>query len=342
MRILVTGGCGFIGSNFVRVVLGARPEYEVRVLDLLTYAGNLGNISDLMASPRLSFLRGDIADRAMVAQALEGVDAVVNFAAESHVDRSIMDAAPFVRTNVSGTQVLLDLALEGKIGRYLQISTDEVYGSLAESGRFTEQTPLAPNSPYSASKAAADLLVRAYCHTHRLPALIVRSSNAYGPYQFPEKLIPLMISNALAGEALPVYGDGLHVRDWVHVRDLCAAILDVLERGQDGHVYNVGGDSEVPNLMLVRHLLAILGRPESLIRFVPDRPGHDRRYAMDHSKLTAATGWLPQYDLGRGLEETASWYRANESWLQAVRSGEYRNYYERQYRARLSLAGAEP
>jgi dTDP-glucose 4,6-dehydratase len=336
MRVLVTGGCGFIGSNFVRNHLAERGDVEIVVLDKLTYAGNLQNLADLLDDPRLTFIRGDIADRAVVLEAMRGAGGVINFAAESHVDRSILDAGPFVHTNIAGTQILLDAARELRVDRFVQISTDEVYGSLGPAGKFTEQTPLAPNSPYSASKAAADLLVRAYVHTHGMPALIIRSSNAYGPYQFPEKLIPLMIANAFAGEPLPVYGDGMQVRDWVHVLDLCSAIMTVFERGRPGEVYNVGGSNEVANLEVVRRVLAATGAPESLVRFVPDRPGHDRRYAMDHGKLTAELGWRPRRDFDAGIRETVTWYSTNAVWLQAVRTGEYRDYYERQYGARLS------
>jgi dTDP-glucose 4,6-dehydratase len=340
MRILVAGGCGFIGSNFVRYLLASRPAARVTVLDRLTYAGNLQNLADLLDDRRLSFVRGDIGDREVVTRCVAGADAIVNLAAESHVDRSILDAGPFVQTNVWGTQVLLAAALEHGVGRFLQISTDEVYGSLGETGRFTEESALAPNSPYSASKAAADLLVRACVHTHQAPALILRSSNAYGPYQFPEKLIPLMITNALEGKPLPVYGDGLHVRDWVHVLDLCDAILAVLERGADGAVYNVGGDSEVTNLAIVKRIIELTGAAPALVTFVPDRPGHDRRYAMDHAKLTRDLGWQPRRDLTRGLADTVEWYRSRQDWLNGVRTGEYRRYYEQQYAARLAAGSA--
>lgn len=336
MRIIVAGGCGFIGSNFVRYVLEERPEMSIAILDLLTYAGNLANLDDVIDDPRLTFVKGDIVDRETVSDLFDGADAVINFAAESHVDRSILDASPFVRTNVTGTQVLLDVAVEKQIERYVQISTDEVYGSLGEVGQFTEQTPLSPNSPYSASKAAADLLVGAYRHTHGLPALIVRSSNAYGPYQFPEKLIPLMIANAMEGEQLPVYGDGLHVRDWVHVIDLCDAILTVFEKGQTGETYNVGGGNEVPNLTVVREIIRLTDASEDLLRFVPDRPGHDRRYAMDFSKLNRELGWEPSRDFSTGLAETVDWYREHPDWVAAVRSGDYRDYYGRQYATRLA------
>ena len=336
MKLLVTGGCGFIGSNFVRQAIDSPAAPHVTVLDLLTYAGNLQNLADLFEHPRFNFVRGDIADRETVLRVAEGADVIINFAAESHVDRSILDAAPFLHTNVVGTHILLDVTRELGISRFVQISTDEVYGSLGSSGRFTESTPLAPNSPYSASKASADLLVRAYVATYHLPAVVLRSSNAYGPFQFPEKLIPLMITNALAGEPLPVYGDGMHVRDWIHVFDLCAAIMDVLEHGREGEIYNIGGDSELPNLSVVRGILQLTDKPESLVRFVADRPGHDRRYAMDHSKITSELGWRPQRDFLGGLRETVDWYRANAPWVDSVRSGEYREYYERQYAARLA------
>ena len=339
MRILIAGGCGFIGSNFVRHLLQERSDVHVTVLDLLTYAGNLANLDDVIDSPRLTFIKGDIVDRATVSDLFDDADGVINFAAESHVDRSILDASPFVRTNVTGTQVLLDEAVQKGIERFLQISTDEVYGSLGETGTFMETTPLAPNSPYSASKAAADLLVRAYTHTHDLPALILRSSNAYGPYQFPEKLIPLMIANAMEGKPLPVYGDGMHVRDWVHVLDLCEAILTVFEEGESGEIYNVGGDNEIPNLKVVKEIIRLTDASEELIRFVPDRPGHDRRYAMDFSKLNRELGWSPARDFETGLAQTVDWYREHTDWVAAVRSGEYQEYYDRQYGLRLASSG---
>jgi dTDP-glucose 4,6-dehydratase len=338
MKILITGGCGFIGSNFVRHVLAADPRIKITVVDLLTYAGNLANLDDVLDNGRLHFIRGDIVDRSLMRELVAGADAVINFAAESHVDRSILDASPFVRTNINGTQVLLDLAVETRLERYIQISTDEVYGSLGPVGRFTESTPLAPNSPYSASKAAADMLVRAYQHTHGLPAVIVRSSNAYGPYQFPEKLIPLMIANAFEGKPLPVYGDGQHVRDWVHVLDFCSAILRVLEDGNPGEIYNVGGGNEMPNLEVVKMILRLTGRGPDLIRFVPDRPGHDRRYAMDHSKLSHELGWHPERTFEEGISATVDWYRSNPDWVSSVRSGAYYEYYDLQYASRLARA----
>jgi dTDP-glucose 4,6-dehydratase len=280
--ILVTGGCGFIGSNFVRYFLEAEPRAAVSNLDALTYAGNLANLADLADHPRYRFIRGDVTDRAAVEAAFAGgVDSVFHFAAESHVDRSIMDSAPFVRTNVLGTQVLLDVARARGVRRFVHVSTDEVYGTLGPTGFFTEQTPLAPNSPYAASKAAADLLVRSYVHTFGLPALVTRCSNNYGPYQFPEKLIPLFVSNLLRNEPVPVYGDGLQVRDWVHVRDHCAALHRVWHDGRVGEVYNVGGRCEKTNLELTHALLRVMDKPASLIRYVEDRPGHDRRYAID-------------------------------------------------------------
>jgi dTDP-glucose 4,6-dehydratase len=342
MKLLVTGGCGFIGSNFVRHVLKARSEWEVTVFDLLTYSGNLGNVTDLLPCPRFKFFKGDIADRDAVAIAAAGVDTIVNFAAESHVDRSILEATPFVRTNILGTQVLLEAARSLPIVRFVQISTDEVYGSLGPTGRFREDRPLAPNSPYSASKAAADLLVRAYVHTHAVPAIILRSSNAYGPYQFPEKLIPLMIANALEGKPLPVYGDGLHVRDWIHVLDLCEGILQVVERGRTGEVYNVGGGNECTNLDVVNTIVELTGASKSLIRFVPDRPGHDRRYAMDFTKIQTELGWRPRRAFGEGLREAVDWYARQRAWVALVASGEYRSYYEQQYGARLAAAAPTP
>jgi dTDP-glucose 4,6-dehydratase len=330
--LLVTGGCGFIGSNYIRYVLETDPGATVINFDLLTYAGNLQNLADLSYHPRYRFVRGDIADRdAVHAVVVHGVDTIVNFAAESHVDRSIHDATPFVRTNVLGTQVLLDAARKYNVLRYVQISTDEVYGSLGPAGYFTEETPLAPNSPYAASKAAADLLVRSYVHTLGLPALVTRCSNNYGPYQFPEKLIPLFVSNLLRDQPVPVYGDGLNVRDWIHVRDHCAAVDLVRRRGRPGEVYNIGGRCERTNLELTRALLAATGKPETLIRFVPDRPGHDRRYAIDCSKIEKELGWQPMVTFKQGLRDTVDWYQQNVEWVEGVRSGEYRTYYERQY-----------
>lgn len=325
MTIVVTGGCGFIGSNFVRHLANARPESRVIVFDLLTYAGNLGNLDGLLDGDRITFVKGDIADPAAVRSVVEGAEAIVNFAAESHVDRSIADAAPFIRTNVVGTHVLLEGAREAGVRRFLQISTDEVYGSLGATGKFVEDTPMAPNSPYSASKASGDLLIRACFRTHGQPVMVLRSSNAYGPFQFPEKLIPLMVLNASQEKPLPVYGDGLHVRDWVFVQDLVEAILLVFEAGSAGEVYNVGGDAELPNLEVVRAIVEELGCSEDLIRFVSDRPGHDRRYAMDHSKITREFGWKPNRGFREGLRDTIRWYAEHPAWVESVMSGEYRS-----------------
>jgi dTDP-glucose 4,6-dehydratase len=336
-RILVTGGCGFIGSNFVRYELETYPDIEIFNLDLLTYAGNPENLSDLSAAgSRYHFTRGDVADRAVVSRMFaNNLDAVVHFAAESHVDRSIHDSGPFIMTNVVGTQVLLDAAKAARVSRYVQISTDEVYGSLGPTGLFTESTPLAPNSPYSASKAAADMLVRSYVHTFDFPGLITRCSNNYGPYQFPEKLIPLFISNVMEDKPVPVYGDGMQVRDWIHVRDHCRAIDQVLRQGRVGEVYNIGGECEKPNIEITRGILGMLGKPESLIRYVQDRPGHDRRYAIDCSKITTELGWRPEVSFERGLADTIRWYQENTNWVSRVRSGAYRDYYKKQYGGNL-------
>ncbi len=332
MKIVVTGGAGFIGSNFVRVVLSDRADWEVVNFDKLTYAGNLENLSDLEGDSRYTFVKGDIANREDVEGVIDdSVDAVLNFAAESHVDRSIHDASAFVNANIDGTQKLLDVSRSRGVGRFLQVSTDEVYGSLGAEGRFTEATPIAPNSPYSASKAAADLLVRAAHHTHGMDTVITRCSNNYGPYQFPEKLIPLMISNALEERELPVYGDGSNVRDWIYVEDHCRAILAVLEKGQSGDVYNIGSDNEWKNLDIVKLVLSKLDRPESLIRFVKDRPGHDLRYAIDNAKIEGELGWKPEVSFEDGIEKTIRWYLDHRDWWEKIKSGAYRNYYETQY-----------
>jgi dTDP-glucose 4,6-dehydratase len=292
MRLLITGGAGFIGSNFVRFILKNHPDYRVLNLDKLTYAGNLENLSGLEKNRRHQFIQGDICDADAVADSLKrGVEAVINFAAESHVDRSILHSSDFIRTNIVGTHTLLEHCRKRRIGRFIQISTDEVYGSLGPSGAFTENSTLQPNSPYAASKASADLLVRSYHNTHEFPAIITRCSNNYGPYQFPEKLIPLLISNALSALPLPLYGDGLNVRDWIHVQDHCAAIDAVLHKGKPGEVYNVGARQEQPNLEIARMILKLLGKDEKLITFVEDRPGHDRRYAIDPSKLEKQLHW---------------------------------------------------
>jgi dTDP-glucose 4,6-dehydratase len=333
MKLLVTGGCGFIGSNFIRYMLTTYPDVRITNLDLLTYAGNLENLRDVQEfGPRYRFVRGDIADDALVDSLMsEGCDAVVNFAAESHVDRSIMDAGAFMRTNALGAQTLLDAARRRSAGRFVQISTDEVYGSLGPEGAFTEDHPLAPNSPYSASKASADLLARAYHKTYGLDVVITRCSNNYGPYQFPEKLIPLMISNALADRELPVYGDGLNVRDWIHVEDHCRAVDTVLRRGVSGRVYNVGAGAERANIDLVKLILRRLGKPESLVRYVKDRPGHDRRYAIDSSRIRAELGWKPLIDFEEGIEATIVWHIEHEEWWRRIKSGEYLRYYQEWY-----------
>ena len=332
IQLLVTGGAGFIGSNFIRFVLGRDTDVAVINFDKLTYAGNAANLADLAGDPRYRLVRGDVADPDAVRAVLTpGVDSVIHFAAESHVDRSIQDSGPFVRTNVVGTQVLLDAARAAGVRRFVQISTDEVYGSLGATGAFTEETPLAPNSPYAASKAAADLLVRSYAHTYDFPALITRCSNNYGPYQFPEKMIPLFVTNLLRDEPVPVYGDGMQVRDWVHVRDHCAGVYRVWKEGRVGEVYNIGGRCEKPNLELTYTLLDLLGKPRTLIRHVKDRPGHDRRYAIDCSKIERELGWRPEVGFEAGLRETVEWYRMHADWVASVRSGEYLTYYERQY-----------
>ncbi|MCL0039024.1 dTDP-glucose 4,6-dehydratase [Dehalococcoidia bacterium] len=335
MKILVTGGAGFIGSNFVCYLLREHPDWEVTNLDKLTYAGNLENLGDVEGNPRYHFVKGDITDRELVDKLLgQGFDVVVNFAAESHVDRSILDSSPFIRTNVQGTQVLLEGARQHKVKLFLQVSTDEVYGSLGAPGKFTEESPLLPNSPYAASKAAADCLCRAYYHTYGLPVVITRCSNNYGPFQFPEKLIPLVITNALEGKEIPVYGDGLNVRDWVHVRDHCRALDLIIQQGKPGEIYNIGGNCEETNLQLVHCILAIMAKPRSLITFVADRPGHDRRYALETSKIERELGWRPAILLGEGLRGTVQWYIQNESWWRRVKSGEYVEYYERMYSQR--------
>lgn len=334
--ILITGGCGFIGSNFVRHLLGGCPEVRAVTLDSLTYAGNLENLAGVLDHPNHRFVHGDIRDRGVCerAAAEHGVEGIVHFAAESHVDRSITGPAAFVETNVTGTLNLLETARYGGL-RYLQVSTDEVYGSLApDDPPFTEQHPLSPNSPYSASKAAADHLVHAYHHTYGIEAVTTRCSNNYGPYQFPEKLIPLMFNNARCDRPLPVYGDGSNVRDWLYVEDHCAALWAVYERGHPGAVYNIGGECERSNLQVVQAILAYLGKPESLIRFVADRPGHDRRYAIDATRIRSELRWKPAVDFEAGLVRTLRWYESNATWLADVTSGDYRTYYERMYAGR--------
>ncbi|MDH3224706.1 MAG: dTDP-glucose 4,6-dehydratase [Gemmatimonadota bacterium] len=332
MKLLVTGGAGFIGSNLIRHLLASDDDTQIVNLDLLTYAGNLANLDDVAGDPRYRFVQGDICDDGLVAELAGEADAVLHLAAESHVDRSILSAAPFVRTNVLGTQTLLAACLEAGVPRFIQVSTDEVYGELpwrdperpaADDPRFTEETPVAPRSPYSASKAAADLLALSYHETHGMDVVVTRCSNNYGPYQFPEKLIPLMTTNALAGAALPVYGDGLNVRDWIHVEDHCRALVAALLRGRPGRVYNFGGESERTNLGVVRQILDSVGLPHDRIRFVTDRRGHDRRYAIDNSRAREELGWEPLVTFEEGLESTIRWYREHRTWWERLKEGQY-------------------
>jgi dTDP-glucose 4,6-dehydratase len=334
-NILVTGGAGFIGSNFVRTLVEEhRIPGALVVLDKLTYAGNLENLADL--KDRCTFVLGDICDGDLVRETLTQyhVDTIVHFAAESHVDRSILGPLVFTQTNVVGTHVLLEAARQHGIGAFVHVSTDEVYGSLGPEGAFTEETPIDPTSPYSASKAASDLIVQAYAKTYGFPAMITRCSNNYGPYQFPEKLIPLMIINALRDVPLPVYGDGLNVRDWIHTTDHTRAILAVMERGVAGEVYNIGGKNEWTNIDIVRLVLRLLGKPESLITFVKDRPAHDRRYAIDPAKIHDRLGWEPAIGFEEGMRQTVAWYLSNEEWWKRVMTGEYQDYYKKQYFSR--------
>lgn len=360
-HVLVTGGCGFIGSNFVRLALGNIPDCRIINLDKLTYAGNPHNLSDVEGDTRYRFVQGDICDAGLVERLLleEMIDTVVNFAAESHVDRSIDGPAEFIRTNILGTFTLLEAArkawgvgdhrLRTTDQRFLHVSTDEVYGSLGDTGFFTESTSYDPRSPYSASKASSDHLVSAYHHTYGLPTLITNCSNNYGPYHFPEKLIPLIISNALEGKELPVYGDGKNVRDWLYVEDHCTAILAVLQKGRVGETYNIGGNSEKPNIEVVQTICDLLdekagrlssGEPRrSLIRFVKDRPGHDRRYAIDATKIRTEIGWQPSVTFDQGIHMTIQWYLENQEWVAAVRNGSYRDYYQQMYGGRLRAEG---
>jgi dTDP-glucose 4,6-dehydratase len=330
-RILVTGGCGFIGSNFIRHMLSCAPHHIIN-LDKLTYAGNLENLRDIEINPRYRFVRGDIAEKADVDPLFEeDIDIVINFAAESHVDRSIINPDDFVNTNIYGTYRLLERARKSGVKKFVQVSTDEVYGSLGATGRFRENTPIAPNSPYSASKASADMLALAYFHTYGMPVTVTRCSNNYGPYQFPEKLIPLLVSNAFEGRELPIYGDGLNVRDWIHVSDHCAAIALAAEKGKPGEVYNVGAENERTNLEIVELILAIMEKPLSLIRYVKDRPGHDRRYAIDNTKIRRQLGFEVKTPFETGMEETVKWYIENKGWWERIKSGEYMKYYEAWY-----------
>lgn len=346
-NILVTGGAGFIGSNFVKLMLEKYPDYKIINVDVLTYAGNLENLIDIVDNPNYTFIRADIRDSEKIDEIFRtySIDAVVNFAAESHVDRSIVEPEVFLTTNIIGTQVLIDTAkkhwktnpddkyckeYKPKV-KFLQVSTDEVYGALGVTGMFTETMPLLPNSPYSASKASADMIVRAYHETFGIPINITRCSNNYGPYQFPEKLIPLMINNCLKEKELPVYGDGMQVRDWLHVSDHCSAIDVVLHKGVDGEIYNIGGNNEKANIEIVKLFIEMLGKSEELIKYVQDRPGHDRRYAIDNTKITTQLGWAPAYTFEQGMKKTIEWYLANTEWIENIVSGDYVMYYKKMY-----------
>jgi dTDP-glucose 4,6-dehydratase len=331
VKILITGGAGFIGSNFVRYMLDKYPDYEIVNLDALTYCGNLENLKEIEDNPNYTFIKGDITHKELIYKTASDIDYIINFAAESHVDRSIEDPEIFIKSNILGTQVLLEAAKKYNIKKFLQISTDEVYGSLGKTGYFREDTPLAPNSPYSASKAGADLMVRAYHKTFNLPVNITRCSNNYGPYQFPEKLIPLMISNALENKLLPVYGDGMNIRDWLHVYDHCTAIDLVLQKGKIGEIYNIGGNNEKSNIEIVKLILKYLRKDESLIKYVEDRPGHDRRYAIDSTKIQKELGWKAEYTFETGISKTIEWYLDNRKWWERIKSGEYTEYYEKMY-----------
>ena len=335
-KMIITGGAGFIGSNFVRYILDKYSDYEIINIDLLTYSGNLENLKDVDKHSHYRFIKGDIADKDFINSIIDkNVDIIVNFAAETHVDRSILDSYDFLRTNVLGTQTLLEVVRENHIPLFVQISTDEVYGSLGETGSFKETTPLSPRSPYSASKSSADLLTLAYWETYKTPVIITRCSNNYGPYQFPEKLIPLMIINAINDKELPVYGDGLNVRDWINVIDHCEALDIVIHKGKVGEVYNIGANNEWCNINIVKLILDKLNKPYSLIKFVKDRPGHDRRYSIDSTKIQSELGWKPRIDFDNGIEQTILWYKNNKNWWEKIISGEYKDYYEKMYSERL-------
>jgi dTDP-glucose 4,6-dehydratase len=335
--ILVTGAAGFIGSNFVRMLITRGESVKIVALDKLTYAGNLANLDDLLKDPRLVFVRADICDKPAIEKVWSDhkITEVVHFAAESHVDRSILDSGPFIQTNVVGTQVLLDVARARGVEKYLQVSTDEVYGTLPEDKpeiKFTEATPLEPNSPYSASKAAADCLVRSYYHTFHMPVLTTRCSNNYGPYHFPEKMIPLFVTNLMEGKKVPLYGDGMNVRDWLYVEDHCDGIWTVLNKGKFGDVYNIGGHNEIPNRIITEIILKEMGKDwDANVQYVKDRPGHDRRYAIDAGKMQRELGWTPKYKFEQAIKATIQWYKDNEKWWRAIKSGEYLKYYETQY-----------
>lgn len=335
MKLAITGGAGFIGSNFVRYILEHYPSYSVLNLDKLTYSGNLENLADVLENPQHLFSKNDICDPGQLAEAFaQGVDAVVHFAAESHVDRSILDGSEFVKTNVLGTQCLLEAARQAGVQRFVHVSTDEVYGSADGMQQFREDSPLSPNSPYAASKAGSDLLARAYYQTYGFPVIVTRCSNNFGPYQFPEKFIPLLISRALENQSIPVYGDGLQVRDWIFVMDHCRALDAVLHRGREGEVYNIGAGNAWPNLTIARQILRKLEKPESLLEHVQDRPGHDRRYSIDFHKITSELGWEPETSFEAGLASTLDWYQANAEWINRIQNQAYRSYYREQYEQR--------
>jgi dTDP-glucose 4,6-dehydratase len=348
MKLLVTGGAGFIGSNFIRDILGLGQSYSIVNYDKLTYAGNLANLDSVVANPRYQFIKGDICDAVAVEAAMAGCDAVVHFAAESHVDRSIYEPAASIETNVKGTFILLQVARKLNVARFVHISTDEVYGDMEPGAFADENSPLQPSSPYSSSKAGSDLLVRSYVRTYGFPAIITRSSNNYGPFQFPEKFLPLMITNALSDKPLPIYGDGRQQRDWLHVEDNCRGVLAVLERGRVGEVYNLGGVDIEENLSMAQRLLRVMGKPETLLNYVKDRPGHDRRYALKCGKMERELGWKPAISLDEGLRQTIDWYRSNSEWMAGVRGGDYLSYYEKYYENRdsslhaISQSGSKP
>jgi dTDP-glucose 4,6-dehydratase len=331
MKLLVTGGAGFIGSNFIRHILNKYPKYQVINLDKLTYAGNLDNLKDIAKDSRYRFVKGDIGDAKIVDRLAQKVDAIINFAAETHVDRSILDPEAFIKTDVLGTFTLLEAVKKHKVKRYIQISTDEVYGSI-QKGSFKETSPISPNSPYSSSKAGGDLLVRSYFVTYKLPVIITRSSNNFGPYQYPEKVVPLFITNALEDKPLPLYGDGKNVRDWLYVVDNCKAIDAVLHKGKDGEIYNIGGGNEIPNIEITSCILEMLGKPKSLIKKVQDRPGHDRRYSIDCSKIKKELKWHPETDFETALKETVEWYKNNAWWWKKLKDNDFKKYYKKQYK----------
>jgi dTDP-glucose 4,6-dehydratase len=340
MRLFVTGGAGFIGSNFIRYILQAGTNHAIVNYDKLTYAGNLANLHSVTRHSGYNFVKGDICDAVAAEKAMQGCDAVVHFAAESHVDRSIYEPAPVIQTNITGTFTLLEIARRLAISRFVHISTDEVYGDIAPGAHASEDSPVRPSSPYSASKAASDLLVLSYVRTYKFPALITRSSNNYGPYQFPEKFLPLMITNALSDKPLPIYGDGKQERDWLHVEDNCRGILAVLERGKIGEIYNIGGSHVEENLTMAHRLLRLTGKPQSLLSYVADRPGHDRRYALNSKKIETELGWKREIPLEEGVRKTIEWYKENSKWISDVRAGEYLSYYEKYYEDRVNSLGA--